>query len=138
MCSFKKGTKKYKKEIKNKVKMVQKVQKGTMCEEENIHGKKYHRGKISPGKNFVTYRKFRHFSPTKFSPIKYGSTRVCFHGDVSKINQCRPRSIQVYPGLPGSTRVYPGLPRPTQVYPGLPRSTRVYPGLPRSTQVNPC
>ena len=35
----------------------------------NFAGGKVRRGKSSSGKKFVTCRKFRHFSPTKFSPI---------------------------------------------------------------------
>ena len=31
------------------------------------------RGKISSGKNLVTCKKFSHFSPTFFSPIRYSS-----------------------------------------------------------------
>ena len=37
----------------------------------NTGREKESRRKISSGKNFVTCKKFRHFSPTFFSPIRY-------------------------------------------------------------------
>ena len=37
-------------------------------------GEKYWSGKRKSGKNFVTCKKFSHFSPTFFSPIRYQNT----------------------------------------------------------------